>query len=51
MGVLSSAGAVGICLTDDISNLLPTMDVAIDFSVPDATAANSRTCISHIKYA
>ncbi|HZT51823.1 MAG TPA: 4-hydroxy-tetrahydrodipicolinate reductase [Stellaceae bacterium] len=41
LGALAGIGALGIAAGDDVARLLAACDVAIDFSVPAASAANA----------
>ena len=43
-GELVGAGKLGVALADDLGKVVSDADVFIDFTLPEATAANIRTC-------
>jgi 4-hydroxy-tetrahydrodipicolinate reductase len=43
-GTLAMTGALGVCVTDDLDQVLAGADVAIDFTAPAATARNAAAC-------
>lgn len=43
-GELAGEGAIGIVVGDDLAAVLPQLDVVIDFTLPDTTAANVQAC-------
>ncbi|WP_111658104.1 4-hydroxy-tetrahydrodipicolinate reductase [Isoalcanivorax indicus] len=43
-GELVGAGKLGVALADDLAKVVQDADVFIDFTIPEATMANIRTC-------
>lgn len=46
-GELAGQGRIGVSITDDLSAVLPEIDVLIDFTLPEATVENAALCRKH----
>ena len=48
-GELAGIGKIGVGLTDDVAAHINNIDVLIDFTLPEALAANLQFCVAHNK--
>lgn len=46
-GELAGRGNIGVTITDSLADVLPALDVLIDFTLPEATVENARLCREH----
>lgn len=49
IGELAGLGTSGVLITDDLAAICAAFDVLIDFTVPEATVSNARTCAAQGK--